>query len=78
MVKRVITDMTPKSVRMSVVALTAAVLAVVWAIVDQVFDGTVNAVIVSAVTALVMLIAQFYDHRAVVSGHEVFEGDGNE
>lgn len=62
--KRAITDLSPKQVRMSLVALAAAIMAVVWAVTDSVFGLLVPEALVSAVTALVMLVAQFYDRKA--------------
>ena len=61
--KQVMARASNKQKRLSTVALAGAVLAVTWAIVDQVFEGTVDAVIVSAVTSLVMLVAGFYDFK---------------
>ncbi len=61
--KRAITDLSPKQVRMSLVALAAAIMAVVWAVTDSVFGLLVPEALVSAVTALVMLVAQFYDRK---------------
>ena len=75
MVKQAITDMGPKAVRMSVVALTGAVLTVVWAFVDEFANQAISPILVSSVTALFMLIAQFYDYRASVSGVDLFDGD---
>ena len=74
MVESVTKNMTPKSVRMSMVALSAAVMVVVWSIVDHYLSGFPNTV-AAGVTALVMLISQFYDFKAVVAGDEVFEGE---
>ena len=62
---------TPKAKRLSTVALAGAVLAVVWAIFDE-FGGGLPAVVVSAVTSLVMLVAGFYDFKHKDS--ETFEG----
>ena len=75
MVNQAITDMSPKAVRMSVVAITAATMGVVWAVVDSATAMELDAVVVSSVTALVMLIAQFYDYKATVAGVDLFEGD---
>ena len=61
-----------KQKRLSSVALSAAVLAVVWAIVDEFTAGTMSPVIVSAVTSLVMLLAGFYDFKH--SDDESFSG----
>ncbi len=55
---------TPKAKRLSSVALAGAILAVIWAIVDEFTAFGVSAVIVSAITSLVMLMAGFYDFRA--------------
>lgn len=57
-----ISEASPKVKRLSTVALAGAVLAVVWAVADE-FLG-VPAVVVSAVTSLVMLVSGFYDFRA--------------
>ncbi len=57
-------NMSAKSVRMSKVALSAGVMAVVWLLLDEYTDVYISAALVSAVTSLVMLIAQFYDFRA--------------
>ena len=54
---------TPKAKRLSSVALAGAILAVVWAIVDEYTNLGAPAVIVSAVTSLVMLVAGFYDFK---------------
>ena len=54
---------TPKAKRLSTVALSGAILAVVWAIVDEYSDLGAPAVIVSAITSLVMLVAGFYDFK---------------
>ena len=75
MVKQAITDMGPKAVRMSVVALTGAILTVVWALVDEFANQAISPILVSSVTALFMLIAQFYDYRATVTGADIFDGD---
>ncbi len=56
--------MSAKSVRMSKVALSAGVMAVVWLLLDEYTDVYISAALVSAVTSLVMLVAQFYDFRA--------------
>ena len=63
---------TPKAKRLSTVALAGAVLAVIWAIVDEFTTYGVSAVIVSAITSLVMLVAGFYDFKN--QGSETFEG----
>ncbi len=65
----------PKIVRMSAVALSAAVMAVLWAIVDEYTSIGTPAVIVSSVTSLVMLVAQFVDVRAIGRGEDVFHGE---
>ena len=75
MVKQAITDMGPKAVRMSVVALTSAVLVVFWGILDEVVPWALSPVLVSGFTALIMLVAQFMDHKALISGVEIFDGD---
>ena len=63
---------TPKAKRLSTVALAGAILAVVWAIVDEFTTFGVSAVIVSAITSLVMLVAGFYDFKHV--DQDTFEG----
>ena len=70
-----LSSLPPKAVRMSAVALAAAVMAVLWALVDEFTTFGVSAVIVSAVTSLVMLVAQFVDVKAKLGGAEVFEGE---
>lgn len=64
---------TPKAKRLSTVALSGAVLAVIWAIVDEFTTFGVSAVIVSAITSLVMLVAGFYDFKHV--DEETFAGE---
>ncbi len=71
MVKNVTAGMSAKSVRLSAVALSAAVMAIVWILIDEYTLWFIPAVLVSAVTSLVMLIAQFIDFRA----GKVFGGD---
>jgi hypothetical protein len=78
MVESVTKNMTPKAVRMSMVALSAAVMAVVWIVMDEVFDLYFSPVLVSSVTALVMLIAQWVDVKHKAAGDEVFDGDGDD
>ena len=78
MVESVIKNMTPKTVRMSRVALSAAVMAVAWAIIDELAKVAISPIIVSSITALVMLIAQFLDFKARAGGDEVFEGEPDE
>jgi len=57
-------QMEPKAKRMSVVALTAAVFALLWALVDWALgDNYFPPVVVSAVTSLGMLVAGFYDFK---------------
>ena len=62
----------PKVLRLSVVALAAAVMAVVWAILDEISGGNFNPVIVSSVTSLVMLVAQFIDWKRKQEGADIF------
>ena len=73
--KHIIASQSPKALRMSAVALSAAVMAVVWGIFDELSSGGTNPVIVSSITALVMLVAQFIDVKAKKDGSEVFEGE---
>ena len=75
MVESVTKNMTAKAVRMSVVALSAAVMAVFWILLDELANLEPSAGLVSAITALVMLIAQFYDYKATVAGVDLFEGE---
>ncbi len=69
--------MSAKSVRMSKVALSAGVMAVVWLLLDEYTDVYISAALVSAVTSLVMLVAQFYDFKAKSEDpdQETFGGD---
>ncbi len=69
--EKVTAGMSAKSVRLSAVALSAAIMAVVWVVLDTYTLWFIPAVLVSAVTSLVMLVAQFMDFRA----GEVFGGD---
>ena len=62
-----------KAIRMSAVALSAAVMAVVWIIIDEYTSIDPPAVLVSAVTSLVMLLAQFTDVKAKAEGAEVID-----
>ena len=57
-----VAESSPKTKRLSTVALVAAILAVVWAIVDNQVEN-VDAVIVSTVTSLTMLLAGFWDFK---------------
>ena len=66
-------EVNPKAVRMSAVALSAAVMAVVWVVLDEYTDLYTPAVLVSAVTSLVMLVAQFLDIKAKRQGTEVID-----
>ena len=68
-------NMSAKSVRMSVVALSATASTVIWLLLDEFTDLFISAPLVSASTGLVLLVAQFYDHKAKADGHELFEGD---
>ena len=72
-IQQTIDQFAPKTVRISIVALAAAVMAVVWAIVDEISMGGANPVIVSSITSLVMLVAQFIDVRAKSAGVEVID-----
>jgi len=63
MVKNVTQNMSAKQVRMSGVALFAALMTLAWATVDQFKWFQPTDVFVSATTALVMLFAQFYDRK---------------
>ena len=74
-VDKVTKDMSAKSVRMSVVALSATASTVIWLLLDEFTGIDVSPPLVSASTGLVLLVAQFYDHKAKAGGHEVFEGD---
>jgi len=56
-----VNNMSPKTKRLSMVALAGAVMAVIWVIIDSWFE--VDAVFVSTVTSLVMLLAGFVDHK---------------
>ena len=58
---------------MSAVALSAAVMAVVWAIGDALTAAALPSVIVSSVTSLVMLVAQMVDVKARLGGVEVID-----
>ncbi len=71
--ENVTAGMSAKSVRLSAVALSAAVMAVIWVVIDTYTFWFVPAVLVSAVTSLVMLIAQFMDFKAGI----VFKGKPN-
>jgi len=73
--KQTLSSLQPKTVRMSKVALAAAVMAVVWALVDEFANQAFSPIIVSSITSLVMLLAQFADFRAKHEGAEVFEGE---
>jgi predicted histidine transporter YuiF (NhaC family) len=57
-----IKSMTPKAKRLSRVALAGALMAVLWALVDQTAIK-VDAVVVSAITGLIMLLAGYLDHK---------------
>ena len=65
---------TPKAKRLSTVALSGAILAVVWAVVDEIWSWGVSPVIVSAITSLVMLVAGFYDFKH--GNGDTFTGEG--
>ena len=63
---------TPKAKRLSTVALSGAILAVVWAILDEYTSLLTPAVLVSSITSLVMLVSGFYDFKNV--DQDTFEG----
>ena len=75
---KILQEQSPKIVRMSAVALSAAVMAVAWAILDEYTSLLTPAVIVSSITSLVMLVAQFVDVRALRGGADVFTGEPGE
>ena len=54
---------TPKAKRLSTVALAGAGLAVIWSLVDGLWEVDLPAVFISAVTSFVMLIEGFYDFK---------------
>jgi len=54
--------LTPKTKRLSIVALSGAAMAFGWALYDSII-GSANPVVVSTFTSLVMLVAGFYDHK---------------
>ena len=58
-----VAESSPKTKRLSTVALVAAILAVFWAMIDNIANFEVDAVIVSSVTALAMLLAGFWDFK---------------
>ena len=64
---------TPKSVRLSIVAVSAAAMAVVWALLDEFALEAISPVIVSTVTSLVMLLSQFYDIKHKFAGDVVID-----
>lgn len=66
---------TAKSRRLSLVSLSAAVMAVVWYVLDTWTDFYIDPVGVSLITSLVMLISGFYDLRAKDAGAELYHGD---
>ena len=68
-----LSNVSSRTVRMSAVGLSAAVMAVVWAIGDALTAAALPSVIVSSVTSLVMLVAQFSDVKARLGGAEVIE-----
>ncbi len=78
MVKNVTANMTAKSVRLSAVAFSAAVMAVVWLLIDTYTYWFVPAALVSAVTSLIMLVAQFLDFKAEVLGDSTTFGVEND
>ena len=73
-VDKVTKDMSAKSVRMSVVALSATASTVIWLLLDEFTGIYISAPLVSASTALVLLVAQFSYHKATAAGLEVFYG----
>ena len=84
--KQIMASTSTKTKRLSTVALSGAVLAVVWSIGDQMVNAEVPAVVVSSITSLVMLVAGFYDpnpclvleHKLLYwsrSGQIDFDGD---
>ncbi len=72
-----VTKMSAKQMRLSVVALSAAVMAVVWVIIDEYTPIELVPALVSSVTSLVMLLAQFKDFKASAEGVEVFRPEGD-
>ena len=68
-----VTNMSAKGVRMSKVALSAAVMAVIWLTLDEFTDLYLSAAWVSGVTSLVMLVAQFSDFKAKTEGEIVYK-----
>ena len=70
-----VAESSPKTKRLSTVALMGAILAVVWAIVDNMV-GSVDAVIVSTVTSLFMMLAGFWDFKH--SDMETYTPDGGD
>ena len=71
--KQLIKSQSPKVLRLSRVALAAGVMAVMWILIDEYTDLFPSAVLVSAITSLVMLIAQFLDVKAKSEGAEVVD-----
>ena len=67
-----IVESSPKTKRLSTVALTGAVLAVIWSIADAYLEPT--AAVVSAITGLTMLFAGFVDFKH--EDADSFEGEG--
>ena len=66
--------MAPRTKRLSAGALAAAMLAVGWALIDEHFGiGAVSAVLVSATTSLVMLVANFVDFMH--ADDDLYSGD---
>ena len=72
-INETLSNLPAKTVRLSAVALSAAVMAVIWAILDEVFIYQPAAVIISSITSLVMLVAQFVDVKAKAAGAEVID-----
>lgn len=68
---------TNKTKRLSLVAVTGAALALVWAIFDELFSVGWSPAIVSGVTSLAMLLAGFYDWKRQDTA-VLFNGENNE
>ncbi len=54
---------TPKVKRLSVVAVTGGVLAVLWGTTDWLVSVEIPDYLVSSITSLAMLVAGFYDFK---------------
>ena len=68
-----ITPDTPKAKRLSTVALSGAVLAVIWSLFDGLFEVDLPAVFISSSTSLIALVAGFYDFKHKDS--DTFQGE---